>query len=85
MWKSLITNWTTSIPAGLIALCAGTMLTDLLPDKYDKYGLAFCMFLAAIGFGAAKSANVSNAPNPVAAASVSDAAAATPNPATAVK
>ena len=81
MWKSLATNWTTSVPAALIALCTGTMLIDLLPDQYDKYGTAFCMFIAAIGLGAAKSAGVSNSKDPGEAVIVSAQAAVTPNPA----
>ncbi len=84
MWKSLITNWTTSVPAGLIALCTGTWLFDLLPDQYDKYAMAFCMFLTAIGLGASKSAGVTNSKDPGEAVIVSAVAAATPNPAAVV-
>jgi hypothetical protein len=80
MWKSFITNWTTSVPALLIAICTATGLADIVPSEYYKYLMAVCGFLTTAGFLAAKSANVSNAPNPVAAAAVTEAAAAKPNP-----
>ena len=60
MWKSLITNWTTSIPAALIALCGATELFEWLPPDWSKYLIAACAFLTAVGFAAAKSANVSH-------------------------
>ena len=60
MWKSMLTNWTTSIPAALIALCGATEFFDVLPSQYSTYLIAACAFLTAIGFFAAKSANVSH-------------------------
>lgn len=80
MWKSFTTNWTTSVPAMLIAICTTAELAGILPDQYFKYLMATCGFLTTAGFLAAKSANVSNAPVPVAAAVVSAASEAKTNP-----
>lgn len=60
MLKSILTNWTTSLPAMLIGLCGATEFFEMLPPSYSKYLLAFCAFLTALGLLAAKSANVSH-------------------------
>lgn len=78
MWKSIITNWTTSLPALLIAICTTTELSGLLPETWFTYLMAICGFLTAIGLLAAKSSNVSNSPHPVEASVVSDSAASKP-------
>lgn len=81
MWvKSLITNWTTSIPSLLAFLCGAAELIGLIPDEYERYAVAACTFLLATGLAAAKSAGVSNAPKPVAATVVSKADAEKTNP-----
>ena len=82
MWKSLSTNWTTSVPGLLAGICGATELFELLPDAWRVKAMSVCAILVAIGLIAAKSANVSNAPKPVEAAVVSAASAATPNPST---
>jgi hypothetical protein len=74
------TNWTTNLPATGFALCTSAELIGLIPEAYEKYAAAFCSFALAVGLFAAKSANVSNAPAPVASAVVPPVAAATPNP-----
>lgn len=60
MLKNILTNWTTSLPALLIAVCTMTSLSEILPAEYFKYLMAICGFLTAAGFLAAKSSNVTN-------------------------
>jgi hypothetical protein len=79
--KSMMTNWTTSVPAALATLCGAVHLADVLPEIYSKYLIAACGFFVAIGLFAAKSAGVTNSKDPGAAVAVSYKAAATPNPA----
>lgn len=57
-------NWTTNIPGVLSAVCASSEILGLLPPDYSMKAMQACLMLNAVGLIAAKSANVSNAPNP---------------------
>ena len=60
MWKSLITNWTTSLPALLATICEGTVVFSIMPESWVPMAHAFCVLMLAIAAFAAKSANVSH-------------------------
>lgn len=75
MWDKVklffATNWKTSVPALLAAVCASDEYFQLLPEAWGMKATATCTFLLAIGLIAAKDANVSNAPKPAEAQKVS--------------
>ena len=60
MWKSMLTNWTTSVPGLLATICESTVLLNLVPVEWKEAAHGLCIFFLAIAAFAAKSANVSH-------------------------
>lgn len=71
--KLFFTNYKTTVPAVLAAICAADALyLKLLPEEWEKHGTAACVFLTSLGLIAAKDADkthskviVSPQPDPV--------------------
>lgn len=60
-----LSNWKTSIPGILAALCASdSVLFHIMPPDWSVKAGAACTFLLAVGLIAAKDADKSNAPRP---------------------
>jgi len=77
-------NWTTNIPGTVSALCGLSVYFEMLPSRWRDTAMAFCGLMLSWGVIAAKSANVSNSPDPREAVVVPPAAAVKPNPAAVV-
>ena len=78
-WRTALVGWI-AIAAGVAGMMADIIATQGMPKTIPEYFLFGGLVLGGIGNLMAKDAKVSNSSHPVAAGTVSDAAAATPNP-----
>lgn len=83
LWTYLKSKMTTVLGA-LVVLCGSVAFTGTLAE-YNAVLMLVCASLTGAGLMAAKDANVSNSPNPVAPVVVPAVLAAQPNPAEQVK
>lgn len=63
-WSVLAGSWKTTAAGILVAVCGGSELTGLLPEKYAAIVHAGCVAATAFGLIAAKDYNKTNAPMP---------------------
>lgn len=79
--SAYFTSKKTNVCALLVMLCGSIEAFDVFGPKYGRILLGLCAVVTGIGFFVSKDANVSNAPDPKAAAVVSPVDQAKPNPA----